>query len=340
MLDIFRIHAFEVVPAASEEDLPDLPGGRLEITDEFELAIEENFDRAEFLTRTFVEFEMDAEERHSLMRERVLNYGFGDEETADAEAEAMAERLALAMDQRSRPGLFVVVTGRDGDRREVTLWVFPRDEALQLRGGGDGEASVDVLTDVFSQTSRLRKAAKFEGRNAEADFLRGRVLDHQANQSARTVADFWIGDFLGCRFGISGSQGSEFLGRQFRSALEDVESAEAREQLHGAIHAVRTRNNQNLSMRQVGEEYLDGEAREAFEDALPSERNADSVFEFDREAFDREIRFSIYELESGVVVAVPTIGEEEAVDIERLEEEERWLACDGRIISEKLRKQA
>jgi hypothetical protein len=80
------------------------------------------------------------------------------------------------MDLRSHACLLVCAAYQDGARRRVTLWTFPKDEALRLRHNRSG-SSIDYLEDVFSRNSKLRKAALFEGQQRRTDFLTGRVLD-------------------------------------------------------------------------------------------------------------------------------------------------------------------
>jgi hypothetical protein len=94
---------------------------------------------------------------------------------ARAAALLLANRLAMAMDRRSTSCLFVPTAFRDDDKRRVILWIFPRDEAFRLRTGNEGP-TIEVLENIFSQKSKHRKAAMFEGRNLRNHFLSGRVL--------------------------------------------------------------------------------------------------------------------------------------------------------------------
>src|SRR5436190_1028558 len=74
-----------------------------------------------------------------------------------------------------------------------------------------GVPRVQVLADVFSQTSRLRKAAVFKGRQRDTSFLSGRALDIQTGRASVDVADYWVGKFLQCQLAITPLIGTENL---------------------------------------------------------------------------------------------------------------------------------
>jgi hypothetical protein len=114
---------------------------------------------------------------------------------AEAAAAELAARLSQAMENRSPACLFLAAGYRDSAAapvREVTLWIFPRDDAFRFRSRAH---AIELLSDVFSRTSRLRKLALFDGRNLRTDFLEADVLDFQAG-GIGGVAEFWIERFL------------------------------------------------------------------------------------------------------------------------------------------------
>ncbi len=76
------------------------------------------------------------------------------------------------------------------------------------------------MTDVFNQSSKLRKAALFEGPNLRNEFLQGHVLDFQADEVSHDVANFWIKRFLQCTLSIGGDSGSRMLAKTIRKAVE------------------------------------------------------------------------------------------------------------------------
>jgi hypothetical protein len=214
------------------------------------------------------------------------------------------------------------------------LWIFPRDEAFRLRHGSGGPA-IEVLTDVFSQTSRLRKAAQFQGRQLRSDFLSGRVLDFQADHASRDVADFWIGRFLECRLGIAGDAGTRLLARTVRKAYEVCDNLEDKEILYTAVMAMRRSPHQRVSLQDFADRYLSGRARDIFMNAAPNADGLSSAFDFQRELFDATLQFRIFQLKTGVFVSSPLTEIGESVQI--TEGQQRQLSCEGEIVGERLR---
>lgn len=337
-MSIFRLHAYSVEPTRTTVTTIAPVGGEIRSTPELEHALNRSIRTARFGDRTLVDFQVDTTTRSNEVRDLVLSYAFGDDEAASTAAESLASRVSNAMDLRSTPGLFVMAAEREDDQCTVFLWTFPRDEAFQFRSGLGGP-SIQILTDVFSQTSRLRKAARFRGRNLRNEFLRGRVLDFQVNQKSKAVADFWIAKFLQCGFGLRGDAGTRLIARAFRASFDSCDNFTDREQLFVAMLALRSSPRRRWSPQEISEEYLSGDAQQAFLDAIPNQVTRSTTFEFQTEVLDRVLRFRIFELDTGVFVSSPPteIGQSVIVIIE--DTPERHLTCEGLIVGEKVRTQ-
>jgi hypothetical protein len=333
-MELFRVHAYLVSPQRGAERPIPPEGGAVAISAEFQRIVDENLQSARLESRTIVDFQTDPVTRTSSTRDLIMQYAFGESSNAAAAALALACRLSAAMDLRSTPCLFVAAVFHDGDRRAVTLWIFPRDEAFRLRHGSGGPA-IEVLTDVFSQTSRLRKAAQFQGRQLRSDFLSGRVLDFQADHASKDVADFWIGRFLECRLGIAGDAGTRLLARTVRKAYEVCDSLEDKEILYTAVMAMRRSPHERVSLQDFADRYLSGRARDIFINAAPNADGLSSAFDFQRELFDATLQFRIFQLRTGVFVSSPLTEVGESVQI--TEGQERRLSCEGEIVDERLR---
>ena len=334
-MELFRVHAYLVSPQRGVEHPIPPEGGAIAISAELQRIIAENLQSAKLESRTVVDFQMDPVARANSTRDLIMRYAFGESSETDAAALSLACCLSSAMDLRSTPCLFVAAAFRDGDRLAVTLWTFPRDEAFRLRHGSGGP-SIEVLTDVFSQTSRLRKAAQFQGRQLRSDFLSGRVLDFQADHASRDVADFWIGRFLECRLGIGGDgAGTRLLAHTVRRAYEVCDNLEDKEILYTAVMAMRRSPQQRVSLQDFADRYLSGRAHDIFINAAPNADGLSSAFDFQRELFDATLQFRIFQLKTGVFVSSPLTEVGESVQI--TEGQERRLSCEGEIVDERLR---
>ncbi len=333
-MNLLRMHAYSVSPGRTAQTPVEPEGGAVSVNAELRRVIQQNINSAGFDRRTAIDFQVDPTTRTHQTRDLVLAFAFEEPAAARTAALSLARRLAGAMDQRSTPCLFVPAVFRDGEKRAVYLWTFPRDEAFRLRRDPAGPA-IEVLTDVFSQTSRLRKAARFQGRNLRSEFLSGRVLDFQTNNISRVVADFWIVRFLDSRFGIAGDAGTRFLARVVRKAYDDCELLEDKEALYTAVMAMRRSPQKRVSLRDFADRYLEGDARHSFIAAVPNPESLESVFEFSRDVFDATVQFRVFQLDTGVFVSSPLTQIGESVQI--TQGERRQLSCQGRVLNEQLR---
>jgi hypothetical protein len=333
-VDLYRVHAFTVEPSRTLESAPPPAGGRIAITSELQGALERNLKSACFDSRTAVDFDVDPATRTNVVRDEVMSYAFGSDDAADTVADSLANRLSQAMDLRSPHCLFVLTAVRRGEARSVILWTFPRDDAFQFEARG-GAPLLRVLTDVFSQSSKLRKAARFQGEELRNHFLSGRALDFQSSSTSLEIANFWIVDFLDCRFGLTQDGGTNLLARTLRAAVAGADDAHERDQLVAAMLSLRHSPRSRWSLKEVADQYLSGRARQRLLDSVPDTATRVATFELNRELFERELRYRVFTLDTGVVVSSPVDEVGQSVSVS--EGERRRLSCAGDVVGEKVR---
>jgi hypothetical protein len=275
-----------------------------------------------------------------------MSFGFDAEDVAETSARDLATRLSTSMDDRSKHCLFLAAAYRvnaDAPMRRVALWIFPQDEAFRL-----GAMTIELLDDIFSRTSTLRKLALFEGRQIRNGFITARVLDFQAGGFGE-VADFWIERFLDAQLSISDEAGTRLLARTIARVSDHALSPQEREQLQGAAIAVRTMPAPRWSLEGFANQMLGGNLRDLFLAEAPNDESRQSVFGLERAVFDDSLRTRVFLLDSGVTVYSP-IGEVgESVRVTQVEEtetagEERAagnasgerLLVEGNVVEDKL----
>ncbi len=333
-MNLTRLHAYTVEPSRTSQIPTNAIGGSVRITDELRDVLDKNITTARFDHRTIVDFQTDPATRTNETRDAVISYGFDDSQMADQSASLLANRLSVAMDLRSHPALFVVAAFEDDSSRSIILWTFPRDAAFQFHTEQAG-ASIDILTDIFSQTSNLRKAARFNGRRLRNGFLSGSVLDFQVNQKSKLVADFWISRFLQCTLSLHADAGTKLVARAFRNAIDVCQNTNDQEALIGAILALHHTQRRRWSPQQIADEFLDGRAKTEFLGAIPNPQTQTTAFDFLTDTFDRVLRYRIFRLRTGVFVSSPL--EEVGKSVKIQGERERRLSCEGVIVEEKVR---
>jgi hypothetical protein len=335
---LFRLHAYAVDPQRTTAQGPEPngpAGGAVTIGASLRAALSNIFTEAGLQRRTEVAFDVNPQTRTCDMRNLVLQFGFGSGPQAKAAGLAIARRLSQAMDRRSTACLLVAAAEQNGDERSVTIWTFPRDKAFRFRTGSGGP-SIDYLKDVFSQTSRLRKAALLQGRNRRTDFLTARALDLEAKHRVKEVADFWIKRFLGCCFSMKDDAGTRLLARALKQAHDRCGTQAEKQQVLTALMALRSSQQRRWTLKKVAHDFLTGEAKGAFLTCIPEDAAADAVFEIDREALDKAANFHIFELENNVFVSSPFVEVGRTVRVFG-DGEEKHLKVEGKVIDEKVR---
>ncbi|HEY2716678.1 MAG TPA: nucleoid-associated protein [Solirubrobacterales bacterium] len=326
-MDLTRLFGYEIEPQRTvEEDLFNPPlGGELAIGESLRVALDNSLrvaQKSNKMTEVVLRVDEDPDrERTCPVRDAVLEVAFGDESAAAAGADWLAAQLSRAMDERSKDCLLLIAAyGEDGKKtRRVAAWIFPQDEAFRFTAGKEGN-DIELLTEIFSRTSALRKMAVFEGKRLATNFITADVLDFQFGR-ADDVADFWITQFLEARLSITSAAGTKVLADALKRASEaDISPAE-NEQVHNAAIAIRTMPQSHWSLEEVANTFLSGNAREVFLAAAPNDIARTSSFKMDRPALERGLSFRNFKLTKNVYVSAPIeeVGEDKIVRVERAE---------------------
>lgn len=337
-MDVFRVYGFAVSPQRTSDEKVSPSGGAFKVTSDIKNALASLMESAKLGSQSVVDFQTDPHDdsgrRKHAVRDQILHIAFGNSSQAKAAATRLANSLAACMDKRSPDSLLMVAASRDGQKiGRATLWAFPQEEAFQFKPLKKG-AAVKLLSDIFSQSSRLRKAALFEGEHIRSHFWQGRVLDLQTTGSYGKAADYWIRDFLKCRLGLEGDAGTRILADAVRKTYDQLSSDAEREQLYGAIVAVRTSPRRTWSANQFARQYLEGGLRSVFLSHVSPDLQSLS-FQFRRKAFEDRLNFRVFRLDNGAFVSAPFSAIDNGVTI--LTGNERRLRCEGTILEEHMR---
>ncbi len=347
-MPLFRLYAYSVDPQRTIDPKRYLPpvGGAVTVATPLNRALATALTsaQAERPTRVDLRVDPDPTARTSAVRNAVIQLAFAPRtNVAETSAAWLAGRLSRTMDNRSPSCLFLAAAFREtptAPSRDVALWIFPQDEAFRFRSQAH---AIDLLNDVFSRTSRLRKLALFSGRDLRTDFLVATVLDFQAG-GIGGVADFWIDGFLGAGLAITPDTGTRLVADAFRNAARADLSYDQREQLHAAVMAIRNRPPQRSSLQGIAAEFLSPGVAEPFLAAAPNPESARSLFQLNRQLFDRSVNYRNFRLTTGVWVSAPLGEVGDSVTITRMRpkgddataEPVERLHVEGTVIEDKL----
>lgn len=242
--------------------------------------------------------------RSCATRDDCLDLAFGSAAEQETGALGLANRLSAAMDGRSSPShLLVLIAGVDGaGLGEVTIWTFPHDDALRF--DARRVPRVEVLADVFSQTSRLRKAAVFGGRPRDQSFISGRALDLQTGRNSTDVANYWIGKFLQCRLATTPLIGTENLALAIKKLDATLTDPAEQASLNIAVQQLQRSPRGSWTLDEFADQSLSPNLAERLR-ANSDPNFVHARFELETESFRRILNLKVYTLESGVIVSSP-----------------------------------
>jgi hypothetical protein len=349
-MNLWRLYAYGVAQPSRGDDGFEAPsGGAVQIVEPVRAALDKALDEAIRQRPVRVQLRMSQDgTRWSPVADAVRVMAIGAAAAAEQSSAALAVRLGGEMDMRSKAGLFVVAVRRvsaTDDLREIALWMFPSDTVLRFQSR---RHQIEVIENVFSQTSRQRKLALFRGRGARADFRAADVLDFQTRDTGRPVAAFWLDSFLDAVPDLTNEQGSKFLADIFLRASRAVTEDADRAQVQAAVMALRHSPSAARSMTSVAEEFLSGGAKAAFEQAarlvVPDQQTRDSDFRLDSDKFAEYVGYRFFRLGEGTAVIAPldAVGPGKTVQVEGDAPEDvvdrRVLRVEDVIVEEKLRR--
>ena len=116
------------------------------------------------------------------------------------------------------------------------------------------EAFLERLS-TFVLQSRLRKVARFHGRDIRSHFLQGEVVDLQIGSDPRTAADYWVTAFLQAEFAITTDKGTRLVAAGLKKAFERADF-EGKQAIMEAASALMANNRQAWSLERIADDLM------------------------------------------------------------------------------------
>jgi len=334
-----RLYAYAVV-AQKAVDSPAVPtGGALALTGPLGEVVEQATRQAPQRNWLGVRLNVDTSDssRSHPVRNAAIILAFGTSSEANSAATEVAARLSGFMDQRMKGCLLAIAVDKRDGGREVTLWTFPRDEALRLNASGGAAPSVEVLQDAFSRRSNLRKAAVLGGADGgPTSFLTARVADLQTGGTGQT-ADYWIHDFLEAALSLAAGTGSRALARALKDAWDDAADEDERDQYYSAAIAARASTATRTSLTSFANGYLTGTAKARFLGTKDAREHRARQFAFDRQAFDSIANFRVLRTENGLRISAPFAAADDLLEFQDAADGSgREVVARGTVVDDKV----
>jgi hypothetical protein len=247
---------------------------------------------------------MDDNRAHPV-RDAMMKLAFGQTRTPLPSMVELASRLAVSTDKRTRPALFVVTIDEDGESRRVSMYVFPEESTYALKSSTQEptEATLEHLN-TFVLESHLRKVARFSGKNIKTHFISGEVVDLQIGSGPRSVADYWVADFLGAEFALNDEKGTTLAASALKLAFLKADPDGKQKVMEAAI-ALMADNRRAWSLKKIADEFIPAGVFQAFCSVAPNAETLTNKFMLNKDLLRDRINYRVFRLETGVWVSSP-----------------------------------
>jgi hypothetical protein len=336
-MEIARVFSFLTYPGKNRE-VADVTGAEIPI-DEGKLCrmLDGIYAQSETECNIPIMFSSDGEEQENEVRTEIRS--ILNTRRMDAAAH-LANRLQRATGGQSGMALLFVCLGKPADEK-IVIARFPADEGI-VAEKDEGELTVQFVEQVFLKSSHAYKAVMYKGGEDGDDLWSGHAVDRQINHGAKTVADYWIVDFLKSDFKSTSAQGTKRLAVALRSAISSTNSAEVRHEISMAAQLARNINGRRVMT--IGEFCdslnLSEASKRAVLSAVNPARTLQSRFRFDHAEFARHIAYKSVELDNGAMLSAQVTKFEDCFEEVVSDDDPSVItySTSGKIVDERLRR--
>lgn len=252
-------------------------------------------------------------------------------------AAPLATRLQHSTSGSSGMGLLFICLGKDAnDNRRIVISRFPADEGVVAERTTD-KLTVQFVEQVFLKSSYSYKAATYVWNGKPNQLWSGYVVDKQINHGNKSVADYWIVDFLHSEMHTNAALGTKRLANALKSAIMATTDIEIKSQITSAAHLAKNLPKKAMTIAEFCENF---QLSEAAQGAVLSKVNPSRLihekFRFDAAEFSRHIAYKQIELDNGAVLSAPAEKFEQCF-VNTKKKETYTFTTTGHIVDERLK---
>ncbi len=250
----------------------------------------------------------------------------------------LARRLQDVTTERSGLGLLFITFGKGDNQLKVVISRFPADQGV-LAERDKTTLSVSFVERVFMKNAHAYKAIAYEGSSFDNDFWDGMAVDRQT-AGAKSLANYWIQDFLKSDFKITPKAGTKQLALALRQTSKKTSDENAKREIISAANLASNLDGETLSINSFMKRYgLSDTVKEAVVATLSNSDLADVDFKFDREEFSRHIHYTSKELDSGAILTAPSDNFDKCFNPKKIDndKQEYEFTARGKIVNQRLR---
>jgi hypothetical protein len=175
----------------------------------------------------------------------------------------------------------------------------------------------------------------YDGGGRKAEECRAGQADHIGH-----LADYWIRDFLHSDFKITAKTGTKQFALAVRAASATIKDEKDKAQLVSAAQLLPNLQGQPISVNEFVKKYsLPKSIGDAIIKNLPNEQMANAVFKFDTEEFDKHVKYTSKELNSGAILTAPSGKFDECFTTTKIDDTDGQVefTTRGRVVNERLK---
>ena len=252
-------------------------------------------------------------------------------------ATPLATRLQRATSGSSGMGLLFICLGKDatGDER-IVISRFPADEGVVAEKTTD-TLTVHFVEQVFLKISHSYKAATYVWKGKPNQLWTDHVVDKQINHGNKSVADYWIVDFLHSEMQTNAALGTKRLANALKSAISASTDIEVKSQITSAAHLAKNLPQKAMTIAEFcGSFQLSEATTTAVLSKVDPPRLVHEKFRFDTAEFSRHIAYKQIELDNGAVLSAPAEKFEQCF-VNTKKKDSHTFTTTGQIVDERLK---
>jgi len=252
-------------------------------------------------------------------------------------AHAIAYRLQVVTDRRSRMGLLFVMTGQHGTKLRTVVSRFPADEAILAEVLEDG-LDVEFLEQVFIKKMSAYKAVLIEDDDPSNGYWDGFATDRQAGGSPENISDYWLDDFLTADFKETPKAGTRRLAEALKRAVKTNPVLSVKSEIASAVSlAPNALANQPTSIDSFCDYFgLSEDARDTIINQLPKASLSSKTFQFDSREFKKKVPYRTVEMKNGAMLTAPSDDFDKVFDVEETTDGKVRYSTTGKIADERV----
>lgn len=249
----------------------------------------------------------------------------------------LAKKLQSVTSGTSGMGLLFFCIGDDGTNKRLVISRFPADEGVVAEKTAE-KLTVQFVEQVFLKSAFSYKAVVYEGKFKE-DFWSGHAVDKQINHGQKSIAAYWIVDFLESDFKTTSAAGTKRLASALKSSLTLTDDLSVKQEISSCVPLAKNMPSSATTIADFCDHFhLSEKAKALVCSQVKPVKLLNDKFQFDKDEFAKNISFKAIEMDNGAILSAQVDKFDECFQtIPDPNSSKVTIATTGKIVNERLR---